>query len=357
MEAVVGRVVLSQDDAATVRIRMEHLLSTGALRPLTDMLVEHLRHLISEYDSSLTSEVPGTSVSASTIPQWRETDHIYAIVERFLKPFLGQLLEDVLAYLNKADVEGSERGSPSAASRSYIDITEDALSLLATMMVQEIMDDLFSRPDKESGQRSPHGRFTPMTGGASDQEAVEDCKATGCTEAKGKTTVSFEGNDYFSLISNVLVQLMRKIEPTTEDSADFTTFHCALTEKILSELCSASGLLRNELHPQSVNIQKICKKMHKDLLKTFVSKDMVHKLLVYRLPVFSSILTKCLVKELLRLSQGEAERAHRCKLFNFLQRFQLCRKVCAAFKKKNSRTNFQRTNKVQPMAGEVTAEN
>ena len=339
METVMVRMALSLDDAATMRMKMEKLLSSGALKPLIDILVNHLRNLIFEYVPFTSTEVPGTSASTSTFPQWRETDHfskyIYAIVERSLKPFLDQLLGDVLAESNMAYVDDSRRDTPSTSS-SCIVIHENIVSLLTTMMTREIMNDLSGGPEEVSGHRSPSRGFTARTSGASDRDAVGDYTVTVCTEGVDKTSVCSEGKDYFSLVGIVLVQLMRKIEPSAEHMVDFTAFHSDLTEKILSEFCSTSGLSRNEAYPQSIKTQKICKKMYKDLLKSFISKDMVHKLLVYRLPVFSTVLTKSLVKELLQLNhKGDAERGHGGKILNFLPKFRLSRRLLAAFKKRS----------------------
>ncbi|XP_031433964.1 uncharacterized protein LOC116222910 [Clupea harengus] len=66
MDTVMGRMVLNLDDAAAIRMKMEQLLSSGTLRPLTDMLVNRLRHIIPEYDC----------------PQEK---FVYAIVERPFK--------------------------------------------------------------------------------------------------------------------------------------------------------------------------------------------------------------------------------------------------------------------------------
>ena len=290
METVMGRMVLNLDDAAAIRMKMEQLLSSGTLRPLTDMLVNRLRHIIPEYDC----------------PQEK---FVYAIVERSLKIFLGQLLDGVVAELNGAP----EEGTPSS-SISNTEIHGGDLSLLTTAMTQYIMNNVSGRPRDCSGDYPPTRDFSSRISGTSDQDSVENCKVTACTECP-------EGKDYFSLVSIVLVQLMRKIEPTIEHMADFTAFHSDLTERILSEFCSTSGLSRDKSNP-AVRIQKMCNNIYNELLKSFRTKAMVSGLLAYRQPVLSTVLTKCLVKELLRVSQEEvgAERTEGAQRFSFLHR-------------------------------------
>ncbi|XP_041916166.1 uncharacterized protein LOC121680701 [Alosa sapidissima] len=322
METVMERMVLNLDDAATIRVKMEQLLASGALRPLTEMFVNRLRHILSQYDSAESAQKPCTPMLGSTFLQEK---YVYAIVERTLKPFLGRLMDGILAQLNEA----SEEGTPSSTPRSHADLHGGDFSLLTTMMTQEIMNKL-------SGTICA---------------SVENCKATACTEGEDTPTVSAEGTHYHSLVSTVLVQVMRRIEPTSED---FTAFHSDLTERILSGFCSASGLSGYEAYP-AVRIQKLCDNVYMELLKNFRTKAMLHGLLVYRQPVLGTVLTKSLVRELLQMSQEEMDikGPQGSQSFSFLHRLKPSGTLLEAFKSliiKDARC----ASKVHPMSSEVT---
>ena len=298
LKTVMGSIILNLDDAAAIRMKVDQLLSSGVLRPLTDMVVDHLQHVMSNYGPIRPTGEPGTSVSGPTFSQEK---YVFGIVERSMYPFLGQLMARVLSQL----AEGFQEGTPiSEMSCSQV------VNLLASTVAKEVVNSFFGRP---------RGRpVSPTIGRPKSQESVENCKVKVSKESGCTTTPTSEGRDYFFLVSRVLMQLIRKIEPATKLMPDFTAYCSRLTEKIVSEFCSASGLSGNEAY-QAVSIKRMRKDIYKELLKVFRTKAMIHALLLYRKPVFSTVLTRSFVKELLQLCQ-KVSGVERQRRFSFLHR-------------------------------------
>ncbi|KAL2084545.1 hypothetical protein ACEWY4_020063 [Coilia grayii] len=329
------RMILNLGDDAVIRRKIEQLLSSGALRPLTDMLVDRLQHIISQYDPVKPTEIPNTSVSG---PMFPEQKYMFAIVKRSLRPFLRQLMADVLSQLTEDSQEGT---FTSVISCSQTAIKGINLNLLITTMAQEVMNTLSCRP-----RDSP---ASPTVSRPGDQEYVKNCKVMVCKEREYTTSLISEGNDYFSLVSTVLMQLLTRIEPTTMDLADFTAFHSGLTDRILTEFYSASGLSKNEAHYPAVSIQRICDNIYNELLEAFRTKAMIHGLLVYRQPVLSTVLTQSLVRELLQVCL-EGFDAEGQQMFSFLHRLKVNGTLVDALKSLIGKGN----TKVQPMFTEDT---
>ncbi|XP_063054629.1 uncharacterized protein LOC134448882 [Engraulis encrasicolus] len=255
---------------------------------------------------------------AAAGPMFPDEKYVFTIVERSLRTFLQQLMADVLSQLT-GDMEEGSSAPPVCSPQTVVEglnfrpktmvegvdlrpqtVMEGVdLSLLITMMSQEVVNTLSRRPRDSSASLT-----TSLT--THDQENLTNYKARASKERANITNDISVGNDYFSLISAVLMQLLTKIEPTTPDMADFPEFHSGLVEQTLTDFSSASGHSRYEASPGGVSVQRMCNNIYSDLLDVFRNKSMVHGLLVYRQPVLKTVLSQFLVNELVKVCRKGA---------------------------------------------------
>ncbi|XP_062383076.1 uncharacterized protein LOC134070678 [Sardina pilchardus] len=113
-------------------------------------------------------------------------------------------------------------------------------------------------------------------------------------------------NDYASLVSMLVIRLLRKVSlrtsTTHQDGVPDKVLDISrqLIQKILCELDTRFGITGDESHPQQVNFHLMYRNVYKDLTREFGSEDVLCSALESQDPSFESSLVEKLTGEIVK---------------------------------------------------------
>ncbi|XP_036836259.1 uncharacterized protein LOC118936463 [Oncorhynchus mykiss] len=116
-------------------------------------------------------------------------------------------------------------------------------------------------------------------------------------------------DDGICFVTILVIRLLSEIRPSALDgpsqqAADLTETSQQLIRQVLSEFCAASRLSRTQAYSQNLNIQRVFRDVHKNLMEEFGSHNTQEAAMSSQDPAFDRVLVKSLTQQLV---QGRKE--------------------------------------------------
>ncbi|XP_031673878.1 uncharacterized protein LOC109873453 [Oncorhynchus kisutch] len=112
-------------------------------------------------------------------------------------------------------------------------------------------------------------------------------------------------DDVICLVAILVIRLLSEIRPSTLDgpsqqAADVTATSQQLIRQVLSEFCAASRFSRTQAYSQNLNIQRVFRGVHKNLMEEFGSYNTLQAAISSQDPAFDRVLVKSLTQQLVQ---------------------------------------------------------
>ncbi|XP_036835555.1 uncharacterized protein LOC110525581 [Oncorhynchus mykiss] len=112
-------------------------------------------------------------------------------------------------------------------------------------------------------------------------------------------------DDVICLVTILVIRLLSEIRPSALDepsqqAADLTETSQQLIRQVLSEFCAASRFSRTKAYSQNLNIQRVFRGVHKNLMEEFGSYNTLQAAISSQDPAFDRVLVKSLTQQLVQ---------------------------------------------------------
>ncbi|XP_031675407.1 uncharacterized protein LOC116369556 isoform X3 [Oncorhynchus kisutch] len=112
-------------------------------------------------------------------------------------------------------------------------------------------------------------------------------------------------DDGICFVTILVIRLLSKIRPSALDgpsqqAADLTETCQQLIRQVLSEFCAASRFSRTQAYSQNLNIQRVFRGVHKNLMEEFGSYNTLQAAISSQDPAFDRVLVKSLTQQLVQ---------------------------------------------------------
>ncbi|XP_052317403.1 uncharacterized protein LOC118379519 isoform X10 [Oncorhynchus keta] len=112
-------------------------------------------------------------------------------------------------------------------------------------------------------------------------------------------------DDGICFVTILVIRLLSEIRPSALDgpsqqAADLTETSQQLIRQVLSEFCAASRFSRTQAYSQNLNIQRVFRGVHKNLMEEFGSYNTLQAAISSQDPAFDRVLVKSLTQQLVQ---------------------------------------------------------
>lgn len=309
------RMVLCVDSAATVQETVRSLSTSGILQPLIQHLIDHLieeatscgeaptGHPVFRAENSVSDPVLSMTQEEDWSLQGQVMERDQKLIRAFSQRFIRSLLKELLISLH--DHWGENKRATCYSRTPSAKVCAEVRQVFTEVLMQDVTASLSKSKVYSFVSPSP----SPSTDSLLSSSSLASEVTTDITPVKTTQIVSSVvatphtssptnpwGEDYQSLVSTLVWQLLFKISQFT---VPMEALAQTLTNRVLFEFCTMSGLYKTDAYPLSLMVQNIYRDIYAKLLVEFGTKDNLRRALVARQLSFSRSIVGLLCDELL----------------------------------------------------------
>lgn len=304
------RMVFCVDNASAFQERLEVLFSSGILRPFIQDLVDWLQQA---FEKTLSYKIERSASDPEVSPtRWANKNQRRIAIDRrlemtwaYTQKVVRSLLRELLISLHSSFAEDDKCltygvGSSQTSQWPSAKICTEVVEVFTEGLVRQVTA---LQPKNNPTCLSPSALRASLQS-HSGLGSGSTCISSGPPHIIG---LRFEGNDYQSLVTILVVKLLLDIhQPIDEEYfVSIPTLSRILSNRVLYEFCGMSGLSKNEAYPPTLTIKKIYHNVYRKLLVEFGTTGELQQALFAQRVSFSKSLVSLLSEELLKQCRKE----------------------------------------------------